>query len=58
MARCVRSRRGVEWLIVGVMRLCRIVGMINVGGQRYEGRVRRLWISDRLGREIGVRMSL
>ena len=48
----------MEWLIVGVMRLCRMVGIINVDGQRYEGSVRRLWIIDRLGREMGVRMSL
>jgi hypothetical protein len=58
MARWVRSRRGVEWLIVGVTRLWRIVGMMSVDGQRYEGRCRRLWMSDRLGRETGVRMSL
>ena len=48
----------MEWLIVGVMRLCRMVGIINVDGQRYDGSVRMLWIIDRLGREIGVRMSL
>ena len=58
MARWLRSRRGVEWLIVGVIRLWRMVGVINIDGQRYEGSVRRFWISDRLGRDIGVRISL
>ncbi len=35
-----------------------MVGIINVDGQKYEGSVRRLWMSERLGREIDVRMSL
>jgi len=37
-----RRRRGVEWLMVGVMRLWRIVGVIKLEGQRYEGRFLRL----------------
>ena len=35
-----------------------MVGIMSIDGQRYEGRFRRLWMSDRLGREMGVRMSL
>ncbi len=58
MARCVRRRSGVEWLIAGVTILCRMVGIINVDGQRYDGSVRRFWMNDRLGREMGVRISL
>ena len=58
IARCVRRRSGVEWLMVGVIRLCRMVGIINADGQKYEGSIRRLWRSDRLGSEIGVRTSL
>jgi len=42
IARCVRRRRGVEWLIVGVIRLWRTVGIIKADGQIYEGSVRRL----------------
>lgn len=34
MARWVRRRRGVEWFIVGVTRLCRMVGITIVEGQR------------------------
>lgn len=48
----------MEWLMVGVMRLCKTVGIINVVGQMYEGRFRRLCTRDRWGVETGVTMSL
>jgi hypothetical protein len=48
----------VEWLIVGVMRLWRIVGAIKVVGHMYEGRFLRLCESDRFVEVKGVRMSL
>jgi len=58
MERCDLRRRGVECEIVGVMREWKIVGSRRAGGQKYDGSVRIWWARERLGVEIGVRMSL
>jgi hypothetical protein len=53
-----RRSRGVECVIMGEMRLCRMVGINRIEGQRYEGSVRRFCASDRFGEDVGVKMSL
>lgn len=58
MERRVRRSSGVQCDIVGLMMEWRMVGMRSNGGHIYEGRVLRLWVSDLLGSEVGVRINL
>lgn len=53
-----RSRIGVQWDIVGSTMLWSIVGINKGEGQKYDGRAWRLYASERLASEVGVKMSL
>jgi hypothetical protein len=48
----------VECEMVGVIREWSIMGARRVGGHRYEGRRRSCNVRERLGVEVGVRISL
>lgn len=58
MERCDRRKIGVQWDIAGSTRLWRIVGTIKGAGQTYDGSARRFCESERLGSEMGVKISL
>jgi hypothetical protein len=53
-----RRKIGVQCDIAGSTRLWRIVGISRGAGQIYDGRARRFCESERLGSEMGVRISL
>jgi hypothetical protein len=54
----VRRTSGVERVRIGCMSECSTVGRIRTGGQKYEGRVRKVDSVRRGLREVGVITSL
>ncbi len=58
MEKFERRRRGVAWVIKGVMMLFRRVGMNRTGGQSREGSWERFCVSERFGERVGVKTSL